>query len=310
MFGRWRDRLLLASALVVGLLALSARLAVLPTATMALAVSAVCAALGFGVERTLARRLRVHATDGILAAAALTATTRWSYRGAWHGVGLLAIGAALALAWPPSVPAGLLGYAAGGIAQALVRPALARLPRTEGSPLSRAGELRERAAARLWLGALLGVSGALLALAAASSHEAVAVGVATVLGVLLLTPGDAEAIRFEGVVGKPVSFSVARRTRAAAGCALSAAAVAVLGSAFGAAFAALTVGAGVLVLQTLRIGLYRVDSRRAADILFGALLAAGGLMAMALPPLILAAAPLAIWWVWRRAAAERWRLAR
>ena len=119
-------------------------------------------------------------------------------------------------------------------------------------------------------------------------------GVATLSGVLLLTPIDADAIRFEGVVGKPVSFSLARRLPAAAGFVLSAAAVTALGSVFGAALAALAVGAGALVLQTLRIGLYRVHSRRAADILFGALLTAGGLVVMTLPPLILPAAPLAV----------------
>ena len=107
VFEAWRDRLLLAGAIVVGLMALNARLAALPPTSTALAVLAVCAAIGFGVERTLARRLRFHATEGVLAAAALTAPARWSYRGEWHGVVLLTIAAALALAWPPAIPAGL-----------------------------------------------------------------------------------------------------------------------------------------------------------------------------------------------------------
>ncbi len=238
---------------------------------------------------------------------------RWSYRVAWHGVGLLTIGATLALAWPPAIPAGLAGYAAGAVAQAGVRPVLARLPRTEGSAWMRARDVRERAAGRLSLGAILGASGTLLASAvegSASPPAAVAMGASTLLVALLLTPTDAEAIRFEGQVGKAVSFSLAARLRAAAGFVISAAGVAAFDSAFGTALAILAVGAGVLVLQTLRIGLYRLHSRRAADIRFAVLLTAGGLILMALPPLILPAAPLAVLWVCRSAGAERWRLAR
>lgn len=314
VFGRPRELALLAAALTIGLLVLSARLAALPAMQSMLGVSGACAAVGFAVERTLARRLRFHSSEGILAVAALAAKGRRSYRGAWHGVGLLAIGATLALAWSPAMLAGLTGYGGGGVLNALLRPALALLPRTEGLKWVRARNLRGRAADRLWAGAIAGIVSALLLLAFAgptSTPSAIAVmAAATLLAALLLVPADVEAIRFEGEVGKPVSFSLSARTRAAAEFVVSAATVAAVASAYGAALAALVVGTAVLVLQTVRTGLYRVHSKRAADILFAELLATGALVLMTLPPLIVPAAPLVVWWVSRRASAKRWLLAR
>jgi hypothetical protein len=304
----WRDRLSAAALLVVPVLALRSWSAERPWTIAAAAVLGAGFVVGALVGRSIAARLAFHGFDGVLAADALRARTRWRYIAAWQAAGLAAWIAALLIVRPALFGPALSGYLGGALAGHLTGGLAWRFPR------GRHGFGRLRSWLRSPSAGLVGALALLLSLAlaarfAARLDVAIIAGLETALIAVALTAVDHGIVRFMAMAGRgprAIVWHHARGTLLFLGIAVPACLIGI-GSMAGAVV--LSISAAALLLMTMRILAYQVSARRAADLLVsllvGLVLGTAFYAPVLLPVVIVAV----LWRLGRRAADMTWLVA-
>lgn len=305
----WFDRLIALTLLLVVLGQLHASLADRPLIFAAVSVAGAAAVAGATIARAALLRLDFHASEGVMAADALSPNSRGRYLIAVHAV---AAGITLACALigrPATGGLALAGYAVGAFSYHAAR----RMIGTTG--FSRPSRFSRSARAYLntpWAAALAGAFVVLLLLIPGTSATG-AIPVLTLLAsgaaAFALTSIDEQVVRFMTLSG----YGPARIVRRHAAPLLVFLALALPGALAVSRHAEAAVIAGLggtaLALMTARILAYRVYARRTADVVisFGVVLCGiAALQAPALLPVIL----LAIFGqLYRRSAPATWMLA-
>ena len=309
-FGFWPDRLIAVLGLLIILMCMRAWFADRSWAVATWAGLAGGALVGISAGRSVAARLAFHGFDGPLAADALQIPTRRAYRIAWHAIGLVLLATVTVVARPALMMFSLSGYAAGaligggsfgfGVAGlASGRPRFGRAVRS-WTQRPRAG----------MVGALILTPSLVLLANFLGTDAMIAVtGVGVAMLVLPLTAVDDRTVRFLTIAGHGSWRIIARQARgtlvfvalAAPLCAIAVDAVYV-----GIVFA---VAAAALLLMTMRILVYRLHDKRAADFIVTILIALLVLAASATPIIVPLVAIAIYGQLLRRAAPKTWLLA-
>lgn len=114
-FKRWRDRLTVASVLLIGVLVLRLGIASRPWALVAWLFLGIGLLTGFATLRLPTSRLSGHISSGLLAVEALTPAMRWRYLATWHLIGLAGVTLLTLTARPSLLLASVPGYLGGSV---------------------------------------------------------------------------------------------------------------------------------------------------------------------------------------------------
>jgi hypothetical protein len=309
-FSTWRDRLLLAIVLLLGLLWLrdaASKGHWLEDVRLGIGIGAV---LGWATGRGLLRRLADHAAEGLLAADALDRATRATYLAVGAVLPALALAGLAALAQPAAL--GWLGAGfLGGIVASRLVPIVFSVRFAVGR--SRLGKADGWSGVNpLMLAALLALTSALLGRAGLAwrgeAGAALILTASTFLSLAWLVRIDAKSCRFLALAGHGPWRSAAAQLAPGGACVLLSTSFALLLGGGLAFIAPALVGVALLAIATARIWLYSLYPRRAADWLLTIALVVLGLLAVAAPPI----APLLLLAIGvdlnRRAARARWMM--
>lgn len=307
----WVDRAILLIGIPILLLMARAALARSDDASLALAGGAIGLISGFVFARLAHGRLEYHRTEGILAARALERGPALRFATALFATGSVAAIGIAALVALPMVAWTALALPIGGAMGALVGclKHRLRLPGAAGS-LPRFGRSRlDRPTTGLLLAAPVIAISAIANVYASPSDAIGIAAAASAAGALLLAPVDAAKVRFMAQCGHPALHAVWREVRPLAIFILAVAVAAVPMVKPSGVAIVIALPLALLVVQPLRIMLFRAYGRRTADLLFAAMVAGLALAWFAAP----FAAPLAhagmLWWTARHTRPARWRIA-
>lgn len=306
-FTSWRDRLLL---VLGGVLVIAASRTWFEDHSASLqrwAVMALGAGAGLACGRAVIARLRHHAADGPLAVAALHPASRLRYVVIGHAAAAAATVVVVAVARPRLIGWSLAAYSFGA-GLALLAPGFDKNWNAPDRVRRRLSTLGESYSAS-GLAAAAFVTTAAVSRAFPGGAQMAAIGIAASLPMLVLTAIDDPAIRFMAMTGHSVAASVGRRGRAGAIFTAIATVAALLAAGFSAAALVLAIGLATLALLTLRVVLYRLYSRRIADLVLAGIAAATALLATSLPIALPFVAAIFISHLWRRAAKRCWLIA-
>jgi hypothetical protein len=303
----WRDRLLLLLGGALVIAAWRTWLTDHPPAVQRWAVAALGGAAGFACGRWVIARLRHHAADGPLAAAALDPASRLRYAAIGHAAAASALAAIVAVARPELVAWSLAAWLIGaGLAH--LAPALDLSWVAPHRAWRRVAAIRRSYSASAI--AALAFAAALAASTAVPAGTRLAtIGVAAALPMLVLTAIDEAVVRFMAMAGHGVAATIGRHARAGALFTAMAAILAFAAAGPAAAALALTIGVAAMAWLTVRVILYRLYARRLADVALTGIAAAMALIAMNLPIALPFVAAIFIRHAWRRAAERRWLIA-
>lgn len=294
----WGDRalVLIGMALIVA----SMRHAAAIATTTAIAGTALLAGawIGFGLGRMIEQRIVFHASDYLYAADILRRAGTRRYRDGTFLAVLVSIIAIAAVIELRAILPAVAGYVVGlGIALAWGRRAAAAPEWSAG------GGRRARVAMGVSIGVVLATLRWWWPMAPAWS-AAPLIGAA----IAIMAPYDAEAIRFDAVIGRTVGATVGR-LGAAVLWLVGLTVIVVIAHGPSAAMIGAAIGAVLIWLTLLRVLAWRMVGRRSGDLIALAMVAmsaVAGAMAIPLAPIALAAATI---WLWRRAQAARWLIA-
>lgn len=294
----WGDRLLVAAGLVV-IVAAARHAAAAATSPVIEGVAlAVAGRIGFEFGRLVERRLAFHRDAYLFAEDIVSRDGAWRYR-----LGFMTASAAAVAGVSAAVDLRAIVPALAGMILAFL------LAGTYERYSVRSGRRVEILGRRRWLPA----AGAFLALALATMPlwwpgAPVWAGAIPVLAVAtIMAPNDADAVRFEAMIGRPVWASLKQVMPAFAWC-VGLALIASFAQGTGAAIG-LMAGLAVVWLAALRVMAWRRVGRRSGEFIVLVIVAVSGVagaMAIVLAPIALMAAT---GWLWRRSQAATWLIA-
>ena len=300
-FAQWSDRAWLLFGLSVAAAALlSVRAAAFPFDDRIVA-AALAGMTGFAVARAIHARLVVLAEESAMAVSALDPHSRRAYEAVCLASALIAVFFFTLLARSAVVGVGAAGFLAGALAVRAMRPIGASPARP--SLLQRIDQVRRALARRGPAGGVAAVF-VLLFLAPGPGWCVAALLIAG----LVLTPMDADAVRFEAEAGLSTGRSLDRHLRAAGVLLVTVPGAAALVSPAAAPALALT-AAALFALSAVRLLLYRTRTKRGADLMLGLGLGVVVLLATTVPPLAVVLVVVALVRLSKVSEAVRWRLA-
>jgi len=303
------DRLFLGVVAVIALAALHHLLSDRPLPLVISLVGAASALIGLGMADLVHRRLEFHASDGVLAADALSRDTRRRFGLALHLMGGALVLLVALIGRPDAALVAPGGYLAGAVLGHGVR---AILPRPRGrakGPVPRALQafLRRPVSGALAAGMLI------LILPALGAFDAVrGAAFAGILGAgaaLMLTTVDDAAVRFMTLSGYSAGRIIGLHARPLLLCLVLTIPAAFLLSRGMAGLAIAGASAAALALMAARVLAYRVHNRRIADFILGLCLVACALAGLTFPPAVPLVVLAILWGLARRSAPATWRLA-
>lgn len=266
--------------------------------------------IGVGALRLIASRLAFHAFDGPLAADALHVPARWRYIFAWHTIGLLGVAAVTLIARTPVVVVSLPGYATGALLGGAAL-GLGALGQTGGSAQYRRmmRSWAQRPSAGVLGAAILCISVVTLSGMAETDVVMALVGVEAALVLLALTTVDHATVIFLTTNGYGLWRIVAHHGRGAMLFLVFTAPVCAV--IYSPAMTAIVVACSIaaMLLMGLRIAVYRIHGRRAADLLVSISITLMALLAVSVLILAPFVAIILMGHVLRRAAMKTWLLA-
>jgi hypothetical protein len=308
VFSSWTDRLLAIAILPIALVAIHRSLAHRPFVVAASVVSALAVIVGGGAARLIHHRLEFHAYDGVLAIDAMAPRSRRHYRAACHVLALSGLCVAVLVARPGLVAFGVAGYLAGTTISLLATRLTVQqgiLRRFAISRTIRVYLQRPRAgipAAILVLFVLLS------ARTLDAGPRSALTGIITVAAVLSLTSLDDAVIRFMTISGYRAWSIAGLRARGALILLAITTPICLIASE---RLVAVIVGAivlGGLVLMTMRILVYRIHARRAADMIVSVCVAVVCITGFAAPLLLPLTTAAIFWQLHRGSRAKTWML--
>lgn len=257
---------------------------------------------GFAVARGIEARLAFHAADSPFAHEALSPSPSRRHALAWHGAALIALLILAAAMGLTSIPFVLVGVAAGAVAG----HASTRLPRPpRAASRARAG-WRGRGLVAILVALAHGAGVAALRGSLSSDAALIAAAASAGLLLLLLSPVDDKVVRFMARSGRGPFESIVRHVRPLLFFAGADAPLMLFTLSPAAAGLVTTAAMLVLLLVAARVLVYRVYSRRPADLLLTVCGGCGGLLLttapVLLPPLLL----VGLAYFYRRAGAVTW----
>ncbi len=306
VFSSWTDRLLAIAILAIALVTIHRSLAHRPLVVAASVVSALAVIVGGGVARLIHRRLEFHAYDGVLAIDAMTPGSRRHYMAAWHVLALSGLCIAILVARPGLLAFGVAGYLAGTAISLLTTRLAVQCGILRRSAISRTIRVYlQRPSAGIPAAVLV-----LLVLLSTRTLDAgarsVLTGIITVVAVLSLTSLDDAVIRFMTISGYRASAIAGLRARGALILLAITVPICLIASE---RLVAGIVGAIVmagLVLMTMRILVYRIHTRRAADTTVSICVAAVCIAGFAAPLLLPLITAVIFWRLHRGSSAKTW----
>jgi hypothetical protein len=293
----WGDRVLVligVALIVTAMRHASQGLAMLPVGIAALVIGGW---IGLGLGHVVEERLARHRDAYLFAEDVLTRAGAWRYRLAVFVVAAVAVVGVAVIVDARAVLAAVAGLAGGFVAATANG-----VPRLRSNVRSVAAKRR-----RGWVGAVLVVAMATLPLWWAAAPAWIA-AVPVLVVAMLTAPDDAEAARFEAIIGRRAGETVAA-LRSMIGWCIAVVLAATVGQGLaGGAIGAATAGI-VVWFGALRLLAWRWVGRRSGELIVLAAVAGSaviGAMAVVLAPIALAVATI---WLWRRSQAATWLIA-